>query len=184
MNRVGRMKTVVALTSCAALLSVLSGAGVASAATSSSTDVLASYNGETIDLTQGWGSATVCAVSSTGTNCFTNQSGYQSWASSQPQLSSMAVTPATSCSTGLQLFQDISYGGNELILTTPSIWINLSAYSFANVVSSYKVGTCAVTMTDGTNGSGTIYPGATSPGSNVSWIGTAWNDRLQSVYLS
>lgn len=126
MNRVGRIKMVVALTSCAALLGALSGAGAASASTSS--DVAASYNGGTIDLTQGWGSATVCAVTSTGTSCFTNQSEYQSWASSQPQFSSMAVATATSCSTGLELFQNEGYGGNELILTTPSIWINLADY--------------------------------------------------------
>ena len=182
MNTVRRMKIVVALASCAALVGVVSGAGSASA--SASSDVVASYNGGTIDLTQGWGSATVCALTSHGTDCFTNQGQYQQWASAQSQSSSMSAPLATSCSTGLELFQNIGYGGNELILTTPSIWINLSDYSFADVVSSYKVGGCAATMTDGTNGSGAIYPGATSPGSDVSWIGTAWNDRLQSVYLS
>lgn len=182
MKSIGRMKMVMAFTSCATLFGVLGAIGAASA--SASSDVVASYNGGTIDLTQGWGSATVCEVTPTGTNCFTNHSGYQSWASSQIKSSSMVAPLATSCSTGLELFQNEGYGGNELILTTPSIWINLADYSFADVVSSYKVGTCAVTMTDGTNGSGTIYPGATSPGSDVSWIGTTWNDRLKSVYLS
>ena len=182
MKSVWCLKMIVGFTSSAALLVALGGAGAASASTSS--DVVASYNGGTIDLTQGWGSATVCAVTPSGTNCFTNQSEYQSWASSQFKSSSIVAPLATSCSTGLELFQNEGYGGNELVLTTPSIWINLADYSFADVVSSYKVGTCAVTMTDGTNGSGTIYPGATSPGSDVSWIGTAWNDRLKSVYLS
>jgi hypothetical protein len=38
-------------------------------------------------------------------------------------------------------------------------------------------------MTAAANGGGDVYPGATSPGSDVSWIGTAWNDRVQSVYV-
>jgi hypothetical protein len=177
------MKIAAVLTACAALFTVTAGASVASASTPKSGDVIASYNGGSIDLTQGWGTATVCTVTATGTNCFTTANDYLSWASSQ-QSSLATVSPAISCSPGLELFQNISYGGNELILTAPSIWINLSTYSFSDETSSYEVGSCAVTMTDGPNGSGSIYPGATSPGSDVSWIGTAWNDRLQSVYLS
>jgi hypothetical protein len=178
------MKVVVTLAVGAALFTVVVGAGMASASTSTSADVVASYNGGAIDLSQGWGTATVCAVTSTGTSCFTTQSEYLSWAGSQSQSSLAVGSPAISCSPGLELFQNISYGGKELILSTASNWINLSDYSFTDEVSSYKVGSCAVTMTDGPNGSGDIYPGATSPGSDVTWIGTAWNDRLQSVYLS
>lgn len=179
-----KMKVAARAAFCGVLLTALTGVGAAYASNSTSADVIASYNGGTIDLTQGWGTATVCAVTSTGTQCFTTDSDYLSWLDSQPKASSQGVSPALSCSPGLELFQNISYGGRELTLNTPSIWLLLSAYSFADAVSSYKVGSCAATMTDGPNGSGNIYPGATSPGSDVSWIGTAWNDRLQSVYLS
>jgi hypothetical protein len=38
-------------------------------------------------------------------------------------------------------------------------------------------------MAAGTNGSGAAYPGATSAGSSSTNMG-AWNDRVQSVYIS
>jgi hypothetical protein len=152
------------------------GGPVASASTAS--DVIASYNGGTIDLSTGWGTAKVCVVSNSGTTCFSSQSEYQSSLSTN-----VTFVPLTSCSSGLQLYQDVSYGGNELVLSQTGTWINLSAYSFSDVVSSYKVGACNISMTDGSGGSGNVYPGATSAGSDVSWIGTAWNDRVQSVYI-
>ena len=89
----------------------------------------------------------------------------------------------TGCSSGLDLYENINYGGRELILSSQSNWINLSAYGFSDIVSSYKVGTCSISMTDAANGSGNVYSGPTSPGSLVPWIGTAWNDRVQSVYI-
>jgi len=144
--------------------------------------VFASYNGGTLNLSQGWGSATVCDVTGTGTYCFSSQSAYEAWLSSTAGESQ--VQPLTSCSSGLKLYQNIDYGGDELIVTSTFLWINLAAYSFADQVSSYNVGACSIIMTDGTNGSGDVYPGATSAGSDVSWIGTAWNDRVQSVYIN
>ena len=156
--------------------------GVQLASATSGTQVLASYNGGTLNLSQGWGSATVCDVAAAGTYCFSSQSAYEAWLSSTAGGS--LVQPLTSCSTGLKLYQNINYGGNELIVNSTFLWINLADYSFADVVSSYKVGACSIIMTDGTNGSGNVYPGATSAGSDVSWIGTAWNDRVQSVYIN
>jgi hypothetical protein len=144
--------------------------------------ITASYNGGTLDLSQGWGTATVCDVVATGTYCFSTQADYEAWQATP--LGEALVQPLTSCATGLKLYQDIDYGGDELIVTSTLLWINLSAYSFADEVSSYQVGSCSIIMTDGTNGSGDVYPGATSAGSDVSWIGTAWNDRVQSVYLN
>ena len=184
MHRVGRKKNFAVLIACTAVFTVAIGAGVSAASTGAGAGIIASYNGGSIDLSQSWGTATVCTVTSKSTNCFTTMGEYLNWATAQESSPLAGASPALTCSPGLALYQNINYGGNSLIISAPSIWINLSAYGFANAVSSYKVGSCAVTMTDGTYGSGNIYPGATSPGSDVSWIGTAWNDRLQSVYLS
>jgi hypothetical protein len=148
------------------------------ASASAESGVMASYNGGTIDLSTGWGTAKVCVVGASGTSCFSSQSAYQSSLSTD-----VSLLPLDACSSGLQLYQDIDYGGDELILSTTTTWINLSMYSFSDEVSSYQVGACAIGMTDGTGGSGSVYPGATSAGSDVSWIGTAWNDRVQSVYI-
>ncbi len=182
MRVVGRLTRAVALYLSVVLIGVIGSAEMASAA--SAPGVSASYNGGTIDLSQGWGTANVCAVTVTGTSCFANQNDYDAWLSSQPTVNASGVASVTSgnCSTGLKLFSQVNYGGTELVLFVQSSWINLSAYSFANVLSSYKVGACAVGMTAGPNGSGAAYPGATSPGSNVTTLG-AWNARMQSVYI-
>jgi hypothetical protein len=142
---------------------------------------IAFFEGGTINLSQGWGLAQICDVTSAGTYCFTGQSEYQSWLDSGSTPG--GVIPLTNCSSGLKLYANIDYGGSELILSSESNWINLSTYGFSDVVSSFKVGACSISMTDAQNGSGNVYPGPTSPGSDVSWIGTAWNDRVQSVYI-
>jgi hypothetical protein len=182
MKKVGRWIKVSTLAASVVILGILGGAQLASGA--GSTGTIATYNGGTLNLSQGWGTAAVCAVTAVGTNCFSSQSAYQAWLSSQ-LLTEDALTPDVSinCSTGFDLYQNIDYGGGELVIFDQATWINLSTYGFADQVSSYKVGACSVSMTAAANGGGDVYPGATSPGSDVSWIGTAWNDRVQSVYV-
>src|SRR5664280_80479 len=181
MNTVGRLTRASALTLSVVLTGALGGVHLASAASTSG--VTASYNSATIDLSQGWGTAKVCAVTETGTYCFTTQNNYQVWLTTQSKLSGLSPAGSVGCSTALELFQNISYGGNELFIYVTSIWLNLSTYSFSDAVSSYKVGACSISMTDAPYGAGNVYPGATSAGSDFSWIGTAWNDRVQSVYV-
>jgi hypothetical protein len=178
----GRLTKALTLILSVVLIGVLGGVQLASATDTSG--VSASYNGGTIDLSQGWGSASVCAVTSMGTSCFASQSDYLAWLSSQVAIGALGAgaAPSGNCSTGFKLFSHTNYGGTELVLFVQSSWINLSAYSFSDVLSSYKVGACAVGMTAGPNGSGAVYPGATSPGSDVTTLG-AWNDRVQSVYI-
>lgn len=181
MRRAQRITGVLALFFSMGLVGTISGVTESSAATSGST--IASYNGGSIDLSQGWGSATICVVAPGGTTCFANQQNYQAWTNAQSKSATTLTATTASCSSGFQLYENIDYGGRELIIYDESIWINLSNYSFNDILSSYKVGACAVSMTDAANGSGNVYPGATSPYSDVSWIGSAWNDRVSSVYV-
>src|ERR1019366_4695873 len=155
MHTVGRLIIVLALTLSAILIGVLGGGNFASAASNSG--VTASYNGGTIDLSQGWGTAAVCVVTSSGTSCFSSQSSYQTWASTQSTLLPGVVPPPSNCSTSLRLYSKVGYAGSELILSLQLSWINLSAYSFANVLSSFHVGACAVGMTASVNGTGAVY---------------------------
>jgi hypothetical protein len=178
-NTIGRSKLARWLTSFGVIIGLVSAVSTVSGATSQTS--IAYFQGGTIDLAQGWGSAQICDVTSTGTYCFADQSEYQTWADSVALLS--GVTPLANCSSGLDLYENIDYGGSELIVSSRSNWINLSTYGFSDVVSSFKVGVCSISMTDGTNGSGSVYPGPTSPSSDVSWIGAAWNDRVKSVYI-
>jgi hypothetical protein len=181
MRAIGGITKVATLISSIVLIGTLCGVQLA-AGTESNT--IASYDGGTIDLSLGWGTATICVVMTTGISCYADQSDYQEWANSQVKVGGGPFSPLSgNCSTGLKLFQDRSYGGNELILYELSNWINLSSYSFSDEVSSYKVGACSVSMTDAQNGSGNVYPGPTAAGSDVSWIGSAWVDRVESVYI-
>lgn len=182
MRHVGRLSAVLTVMFSLISISAVGTAQMSSAATT--TGVVASYDGATLNLSQSWGTATVCVVATSGTNCFTTPGDYQTWRSTQLRASPAAgALPLAGCSASLSLYQNLNYGGLSLIVTTPLVWINLSSYGLGNAVSSYQVGGCSVSMTDGANGSGNVYPGATSAGSNVSWIGTAWNDRINSVYI-
>ena len=182
MRNVGRFSAVLTVVFSLLSLGVLGTVPISSAA--SATGVVASYDAATLNLSQSWGTASVCVVATSGTNCFATQSDYQTWQSTQTMTSpALGASPLAGCSASLSLYQNLGYGGLYLIVTAPLVWINLASYGFANSVSSYKVGGCSISMTDGANGSGNVYPGATSAGSNVSWIGTAWNDRINSVYI-
>lgn len=182
MYKVGRLTGAFALTLGVMVMSASSGVQLASAA--GNPGIIASYHGGTMDLSQGWGTAAICAVTTSGTSCFSNQSEYQTWISSQSQLVTEALTASSgNCSTGLKLFQKVNYGGTELVIFVQSEWINLSTYSFADELSSYQVGACAVHMAAGNNGSGAAYPGNTSPGADVTTLGSSWNDRVKSVYI-
>ena len=160
-----------------ALSSVTVGIVSTAGASTGSTVVIASYGGGTLDLSQSWGTAMVCVVAVGGNQCYSTQSAYKI-ATSQTVQSASGL-----CSTGLALFANVNYGGRELILQTTSVWINLSTYSFSNTTSSFQVSACGVSMTDAANGSGSTYPGPTSAGSNVAWIGATWNDRIASVLV-
>ena len=182
MQKIGQMARTVGLASVVALVGALGSVQLASA--SGNSGVIASYNGGVINLSQGWGSAAVCVVTSAGTNCFASQSAYDAWAFAVvPTTSQASPVPSVNCSTGLKLFKSVNYGGSELVVDVEASWINLSVYGFADAVSSYQVGACTVGMAAGTGGSGTPYPGATSPGSDVPNMGSTWNDRVQSVYV-
>ncbi|MFI5035003.1 MAG: hypothetical protein ACHQFZ_02220 [Acidimicrobiales bacterium] len=124
-------------------------------------------------------------MTNAGTYCFASQGDYQTWAANNPSNAEAgSSSPMTNCSSKLDLFANVSYGGSELMLNSQGNWINLSSYGFSNIVSSFKVGACSITMTDAANGLGNVYPGPTSPGSLVPWIGSAWNDRVQSVFIN
>ncbi len=108
--------------------------------------------------------------------CFASWSQYSAW-------SQQSASVATStCATNLVLYENLNYGGRALILAASSSVYNLSNYNFDNIVSSFKVGSCAANFFDGPSKTGNQYPGVTSPGTATSWIGSTWNDRIVSVY--
>lgn len=170
-----------------ALIAVLGGGKIAGA--SSSSGVTASYDGSTINLADGRDGATVCAVTATGTDCFSSQADYQSWlalteaAADVSPITDVSPAPDVNCSSAFELFSGTGYSGTELSVLDEAVWINLSTYGMADAVNSYKVGACESSATSGTNGSGDVYPGPMTAGSEASSMESGWANRLESVYV-
>lgn len=167
--------------------------GVAGAATADPS--LASYDGRTIELDDGsWDGAAACVTDGRSTRCFdteadatawmaTNSAGPAASAHSAPTAAvSMPGPMVLTCSSSLRLFQHGMFGGRVLYLASRGLWFNLSPYGFNNMTSSFVVGACTVYLADGTNGSGSWYPGG-YPNQVVGVLASGWNDRITSVYV-
>ena len=165
----------------AVLIAVLGGGQVAIA--SSSPGALASYDGGTINLADGWSGAAVCAVTSTGNQCFSTQAEFQSWVASANVATEASPLTGGNCSSALELFTGKNYSGTELAIYDQAIWINLSTYDFGDKTNSYKVGACNTAMTSAANGGGAQYPGPTTAGSAATSMVSGWSDRIESVYV-
>jgi hypothetical protein len=70
-----------------------------------------------------------------------------------------------------------------LVFYDRGYWQNLADYSFDNQLSSYIVDACAVHLAENTNGGGSWYPGNTGAEATVPTMGSAWNDRVSSIYI-
>lgn len=160
---------------------------------------LATYDGRTINLANGWQGATACAVvSPTDVQCFdTPAAMYQSGLvpkpgpqiSSSPSVASGGITPddgSINCTYGgwEYYFQNINYGGNELSILgsnfSVSDWIDLDDYGWGDTISSWKNANCyaAIGWTGQyLNGSQYVFNAAFE----TSWIGSQFNDSIQSL---
>ncbi len=154
---------------------------------------IASYNGTSINLANGWGTATDCVVwhSAGIVKCFDSSTQLHAWqvqyapgGLTPVQAAPMAVTPLVTCSTPLNLYADAGYGGIHLVFYDRGYWQNLTNYGFNDQMSSFIVGACSSHLAENTNGGGYWYPGNTNAGSAVSYVGAAWNDRVSSIYIN
>jgi hypothetical protein len=122
--------------------------------------------------------AQACLVLGGILECFPDRA---SLAAREAQLA--PALPTAACSTPLKLFANSGYGGRELDLYDRGFWQNLSAWSFDNQLSSYKVGACGVYLAENANGGGSWYPGNTSPNHAEPSMLSGWDNRVSSVYI-
>jgi hypothetical protein len=152
-------------------------AGVASAADANQ-GYVASYDGRTIDLADGWQGAQGCvAVSLSNIQCFDTVAELQA-------AEANAAVSQTSCGSGeLKLFQNEGFGGDELDISSPQgIWLDLDDFGFGNEASSWKnTMSCDAYAAKSTDGTGTQL--ALPANSQNSWVGDDWNDAINSVEL-
>lgn len=168
---------------CTLLLTVgVPDQSAAEASTADGEGVLAWFDGQWIDLSEGWGGAAACSSDGVTATCYRSEAEMDRAA--MASMASMAIVPLASCASSLRLYRSTSYGGAVLQLTTRGVYLNLSAYGFDNDTSSYKVGACASYFYDGANGGSPLYPGGTGANASATSMLTGWDNRVSSVYIA
>lgn len=167
---------------CAVAITVPTGGVLA--ANTQEPGVIASFEGQQIDLSDDWGDAHACVVAPDGVRCYRTEREMDAAESAQPERASAsgAVTALSSCSSSVRLYDGTSFNPAVLQLTTRGVYHNLASYGFNNRTSSYIIGACTAHFYDTTSGS-TQYPGNTSSYASATAMLSGWNDRVGSVYI-
>lgn len=171
--------SLVALLATALLVAPHSFAGAEESA-SSSTSVVADFDGDAIRLADGWGDAAACHQDEAGVRCYRSEAEMD-----------RVETPAdsggarlASCSSSLKLYRSTGQSGGVLQLTQRNTNLNLASFGFSNDTESYRVGACSARFYDATTGTGTSYPGSTSAFASSSSMLSGWANRVSSVRIS
>lgn len=154
---------------------------------------VASYEGRRIDLSRGWQGAGACAVLSTDdVRCYDTEKEMNDALAAEEQPSSAAAVEGASAAAAycagrsdlwLTLYEHASFGGRAVSFRDPGYWQNLSTWGFDKAMTSWRNNTyCLAYAAEGAGGGGAwLNLPARSSSANV---GTAWNDRASSVYLT
>jgi hypothetical protein len=153
--------------------------------------VLANYHGQTIDLSVSWEGAQACAFVEGDANCFDSEeemNAFYGWGDegvgSKAGQAEGGVSLLSNCSSPVRLYASTFYNGATIALYAQGSYLNLSAYGFDNVTSSYKVGACWSAFYDGSGGAPPTYPGSTLAGSSATSMVAGWDNRISSVYIA
>ena len=143
----------------------------------SSTGQIATFEGRTFDMSQGWGQATACNITDTGASCYRTETEMNKAIAADPPASR-----ALNCSTSLRLFDGTGQTGPVISLSVCGTPLSLSAYGFDNRTSSYRVGACSSTFYSGiTTG---VYGGNTAANASASSMLSGWDNVISSVFVS
>lgn len=164
----------------ATVLAVVLSALVPSAGAQSE-GALATFEGQVLDLSIGWGKARACSTDGTTTQCFRSEAEMDRILGSGPTTG--GVSTMATCLSYLRLYRSTSYGGAVLQIATLYTFLNLSAYGFDNDTSSYRVGSCNAYFYDGANGGTPLYTGNTAANASAATMLTGWDNRVSSVYI-
>jgi hypothetical protein len=176
------MRTRTIVGSVALMMTAVLGSPTPSVSAADSGGVLATFEGTTINLRDGWGAAQACTSDGAVTTCYRSEAAMDRAASAAAR--SIEITTFAACSSSLRLYRSTSYGGAVLQLTTRGSYINLSGYGFDNDTSSYKVGACSAGFYDGSTGGAPSYPGSTGANASATSMVSGWDNRVSSVYIA
>lgn len=162
-----------------ALIGTLTPIKSASASPTTSAGVLATFEGRTIDLSKGWGSATACSTDGVNTTCY--RSAHQmATAQSVPAV----ALAASVCIPSVNLYSGTKFTGLVLNINSHGGPTALSQYGFDNITSSYAIGYCDAVFYDGTTNTSSVYPGPTTAYSSATSMLTGWDNRISSITIS
>ncbi len=176
------MRTRTIVCTIALMMTAVLGLPTPSVSAADSGGVLATFEGTTINLHDGWGVAQACTSDGNVTTCYRSEAAMDRATSVAAR--SISITPLASCASSLRLYRSTSYGGAVLQLTTRGSHINLSGYGFDNDTSSYKIGACSAGFYDGSSGGAPTYPGSTGANASATSMVSGWDNRVSSVYIA
>ena len=149
---------------------------------------IAGFYGTLVDLRSGWGGAAACATDGIETQCFLTEQELDQYLTPSIGFSAMRalgdIGIEAVCSTTVRLYANTFFGGTVLAISISAAVVNLSTWSFSNVTSSYKIGSCPATFYDGANAVPPVYPGGTLAGASATVMWTGWDNRVSSLYIS
>jgi hypothetical protein len=139
------------------------------------------FDGQTIDLRQGWAGARSCLIwrQHQVAECFGTEAQLQA---REDQLRGSYLRPATTCSSSLDLYSGRSYSGLHLALWDRGYWQELSYDGFNKLTVSFLGGACGFHLAQGNWGQGWWYPGYTGPWAFATDMGS-WDYTISSVYI-
>lgn len=176
------MRTRTIVSAVALMMTAVVGSAAPHVSAADSEGVLASFEGTTINLQDGWGAARACTSDGTVTTCYRSEAALDR--ATAVAARSIEMTPLAACASSLRLYRSTSYGGSVLQLTARGTFINLSSFGFSNDTSSYRVGACSASFYDGSSGGAPIYPGSTSANASATSMVSGWDNRVSSVYIA
>ena len=192
LRRVNRA-TVRSAVGVALVAALMIGGAVAVAAAPSQTEgVIADFEGEPLNLAEGWGEAQACLIWQQAgiAECFRSEAEMDlridALDAAAPASSPGGIVAAAStCSSYLRLYDGTGYGSPVLYLRDRGLWQNLSSYGFDQRASSYKVGACSSYFADYTIGGGAWYPTyLTQAYDQASSMISGWDNDVSSVYIT
>lgn len=144
------------------------------------------YEGQTLDLSESWGSARACAELASVTECYDTEAellaDHPELRLSAPTKGGLVSLLLADCSSALRLYDGTAYAGVVLYLSTRGLVLNLSSYGFDNRTSSYRNGACAATMWSGASAGGSSL--GVSANTQAASMPAGWNNVASSVYLA
>lgn len=177
-----------------ALAMVLSAGPAAGSSRDEAESQVATFEGTPLVLAEGWGEAQACLIwNQVGVaECFRTEeemdrriAELDASAAMLDELSWEGLSAASVCSTYLRLYSGTNYTGSVLYLRNRFQWLNLSAYGFSNLTSSYKVGACSSYFAENANGGGAWYPtNLTVAYAQAASMISGWNNRVSSVHIT